>query len=68
MLQTGQKCDKMLPVQGGWLVCPTCRRNRHLLRIRPETEARALQVYCRVCRTEHLIDITRGQCFESQGQ
>lgn len=58
----------MLTVQDGWLVCPRCRRNRRVMRIRPDTEGERVPAYCRVCKTEFLIDIHRGESFESQGQ
>lgn len=61
------KSDMMM-VRDGWLVCPTCKRNRHLLKIRPDTSAKALIVYCRDCKTEHIIDISQGQCYESRSQ
>lgn len=67
-MQTQAFCGKMYPVQQGWLACPTCRRNKHLLKVAPETEARSLIVYCRDCKTEHKIDIAKGQCFESRSQ
>lgn len=56
------------PVHEGWLSCPTCRRNRRLLKVSPDTQARCLTVYCRDCKTEHKIDIDQGQCFESRSQ
>nr|DAL14664.1 MAG TPA_asm: cysteine-rich protein [Caudoviricetes sp.] len=58
----------MLTVKDGFLVCPTCRRNRHLLRISPDTTAENLVVFCRDCKTEHHVNIRRGQCFESRSQ
>lgn len=58
----------ILTVKDGFLQCPTCRGNKKLLKIEPDTEARNLIVFCRFCKTEHRIDISRGQCYESRGQ
>ena len=68
VLSSHQKCDMIMPTSGGYLVCPRCRRNKHLLKLSPETEARGLIVYCRDCKTEFKINISQGQCFESRSQ
>lgn len=68
MLQTLNKSCIMLTVRNGFLVCPTCRRNRHLMKIPPDATAVNLLVYCPDCKTEHRIDIREGQCFESRSQ
>ncbi|MFQ7450537.1 MAG: cysteine-rich KTR domain-containing protein [Flavonifractor plautii] len=39
---------------------------RKVLQVRPDTTAKNLIVYCRDCRTETMVDIEQGQCFESQ--
>lgn len=67
-MQSLDFCGKMLTVKDGYLVCPTCRRNKKLLRISPDTEARRLPVFCRDCKTQHIVDIDRGQCYESRSQ
>lgn len=59
---------KLLTVDDGYLICPNCRRNKRLLRIRPETEGKSIQVFCRVCKTEHVVDIVKGECQEGHGQ
>lgn len=59
---------KMLPVENGWLRCPNCRRNKRMLRVTPQTSAERLNVFCRDCKTEFLIDIHQGQCYESRSQ
>lgn len=62
-LQTEPECGKLI-VKDGWLICPHCRKR--LLRVRPDTAARNLNVYCRNCKSSMMVDIIRGQCFESQ--
>ena len=57
----------ILPTANGYLICPSCRMTK-LIRIREETEATGLQVYCRKCKRELIVDILEGQCFESQGR
>lgn len=52
---------KICVVRDGWITCPACRRNRRLLRIREDTEAKNLQVFCRMCRSEIIVDIRRGE-------
>ena len=59
---------KMLTVKDGYLVCPTCRRNKRMMKINPDTVASRAVAYCRDCKTEHIVDIDRGQCFESRSQ
>lgn len=51
-----------LVVKDGWFVCPVCKRktNQH---IRPDTNAQNLELWCRTCKTIHLVNIERGQCF-----
>jgi len=67
-LKTQQKHGRLLTVKDGYLVCPTCLRNKHLLKINQDTEASRIVVFCRTCKHEHIVDIEKGQCFESQGQ
>ena len=59
---------RKLDTEDGWLICPICRRNRRLLRIHADTEARNLQLYCKTCKSEILVNIEKGQCFKSQGR
>ena len=66
-MQVAGKRAKLV-VENGWLICPNCNRNIHLLRIRPDTEARNLQVFCRGCRTEIVLNIGKGQCVQRQCQ
>ena len=51
-------------IKDGWITCPECRRNRHLLRITDETEAKNLPVYCRDCKKTSALNIARGQSVE----
>ena len=55
MLQT-KRNDGKLSTKDGWLLCPRCGRGK-VLRLRPETRARSLPVYCKVCRTESVVNI-----------
>ena len=57
---------KRLTVIGGYLQCPVCRKN-HIQAVRPDTEAARLQVFCPRCKSEIIVDISKSQCFESQG-
>lgn len=68
ILQKRKKDVIIFSVHNGWLSCPKCRRNKRILKIRPETTATNLCVFCRYCKTEFLIDIHQGQCYESQSQ
>ena len=67
-MQKAPNRGKMLTVRDGYLVCPTCRRNRRIMKINPDTVAHKLVIYCRDCKTEHIVDIDQGQCFESRSQ
>lgn len=58
----------MLTVKDGYLVCPRCRINRKVMRILPTTTASDLQIFCKSCKSEILIDIVEGKCYESRGQ
>lgn len=58
----------MLIVRGGYLVCPHCRQNKRLIQVQPDTKAERLTLYCRFCKTETIVDIDKGQCFESRSQ
>lgn len=58
----------MLTVKDGYLQCPNCRRNKRLMKIHPDTVATRVVVFCRDCKTEHIVDIEKGQCYESRSQ
>lgn len=68
VLQTQGKSDILYSVRNGFVVCPICRRNKHLQKITPEMEARRLILYCKDCKNEILVDIDHGQCFKSRSQ
>lgn len=68
MLTYRQGHDTICTVKDGWLECPICRRNRRLMRIRPETTASALVVYCKDCRHEIIVNIEQGQRVELRCQ
>ena len=59
---------KILTVRDGYLVCPKCRRNRRVMKINPDTVAHRVVAFCRDCKAENIVDIDRGQCFESRSQ
>lgn len=65
-MQPNQSPCKLV-VKDGWISCPVCR-NKRLLRIEEETEAHDLPVYCRDCKTEIILDITRGRSVERRSQ
>ena len=64
-MQRDFKYDKLV-VKDGWIVCPVCNRNHRLMRVKPETEAQYLPVYCRTCRSELILNIDRGQSVKRQ--
>ena len=63
-MQAKREHGTLVPVKDGWISCPVCRRNKRLLRISADTEARGLPVFCRDCKTEVILDIARGQSVE----
>ena len=67
-LNATAKCGKLYMVRDGFLICPICRRNKRLMRIDPQTRAVHLAVWCRDCKSEIILDIDQGQCFESRSQ
>jgi hypothetical protein len=38
------------------------------MKINPDTVATHVVVFCRDCKHEIVVDIDRGQCFESRSQ
>lgn len=43
-----------------WVLCPQCRRGK-VLRLRPETRATELEVYCKRCNRRSILDIDAQQ-------
>lgn len=66
-MQTKQERDKLI-VKDGWVMCPICLRNRRLLRISDETEAVGLPVYCKDCKHEIVLNITKGRSVERRSR
>lgn len=66
LLQKQEEAGKLV-VKDGWLICPACRR-RKILRVRQDTTALNLTVYCRACHAETIVDIETGQCSRSQSR
>lgn len=62
-----QEMRKRLTVIDGYLECPVCRK-RHIQAVREDSYARRVQVFCPRCKSEILVDMERGQCFQSQGR
>lgn len=67
-MQTETKRGKILAVRDGYLICPICRRNRRLMKIRPDTSAQNLVVFCRECKNEFIVDISKGQSLEGRSR
>ena len=64
-MMDGQKRAIIIPVKDGYASCPYCGAHR-VQRIRPETRAENLQIYCRRCKRELIVHIAQGQCYQSQ--
>ena len=64
-MQTTGGNGKILAVKDGWLMCPKCGKSK-VLRIYPETKGEAIQVFCKKCGRESLVDIEQCQCHECQ--
>lgn len=58
---TKLKPGDILDVKKGFLICPRCRRNRKLLRVVSGSSGKRIAVWCGVCKSEILVDISDGQ-------
>lgn len=67
-MQAQANHGRMLTVKDGYLECPRCRQNNRVMKIRPDTVARRAVAFCRRCKAEIIVDIDKGQCFESRSQ
>lgn len=67
-MQSVDKHGRMLTVKNGWLECPNCRRNKRLMKINSDTVASRVVAFCRDCKEENIVDIDKGQCYESRSQ
>lgn len=57
----------IIEVQGGYIACPICKRNKRLLRISGKSKAECLPIYCRSCKNEVILDID-GQSVKRRSQ
>lgn len=62
-LQTEVKTAK-LNAKNGWLLCPRCGRGK-VLRLNPDTRARSLTVYCKICGKESIVNIDECLCLSA---
>ncbi|MBE5054771.1 hypothetical protein INF37_01965 [Pseudoflavonifractor sp. DSM 107456] len=63
-LKHSPKCGKLI-IKDGYVICPVCKRRTSQM-IRPDTQARRLQLWCRHCKATTIVNIESGQCFLSQ--
>lgn len=63
-MQNNSKCDKLVTVKDGIIVCPICKRKTYQ-KITPRLTAKALPVFCRFCKNQIIVDIAHGQCSRS---
>lgn len=66
-MQTVPKTDRIMTTPDGVIICPNCGKVIRGVRVRRETKAKDLLVYCRYCKTEFNIDI-EGQRLQGQRQ
>lgn len=55
-LQNGSERG-ILIAKDGYFTCPVCRRNKRFLRTTAKTSAKAIPVFCRLCKSEIILDI-----------
>jgi hypothetical protein len=54
-------------IKNGWVCCRICG-NKTRTKIRPDTEAVNLPVFCPVCKNQSIVDIVKGNVFYIQSQ
>lgn len=59
-MQTDNKSVR-LSVKDGMYVCPVCRQKTNQA-ADPSTNAQNLRLWCRHCKTVHIVNIVFGQC------
>ena len=62
-MQSMRKSDR-LATKNGWLLCPCCGKGK-VLRLNPETRARSLTVYCKICGKESIVNIDECLCLSA---
>ena len=55
----GEVKHDRLVIRDGWLLCECGSK---LMRVEPDTRAENLVVYCRKCKRQHKVNISRGEC------
>ncbi|MET0017879.1 hypothetical protein [Oscillibacter sp.] len=53
-----------LIVKDGCLICPKCGRGK-VLKLNPETRAKDLTVFCKVCKQESVVNIDECLCLSA---
>lgn len=66
VLQQQEKGAK-LTVRDGHPICPVCRKKMSP-KILPTTSGENVVTFCRNCKQELIVNIDKGQCFESRCQ
>ncbi len=46
-------------VKDGWVYCPVCN-NKTRTKIRPDTVARNLPIFCPKCKMQSIVDVNSG--------
>lgn len=52
-------------VKDGWVYCPICN-NKTRTKIRPDTVARNLPVFCPKCKNTFILNIENGEVREGE--
>ena len=63
MLKYYSGSDARMKQNYKWLVCPNCN-NQKIMKVRDDTTAENLIVFCKRCKCENLIDIKREPSAE----